>query len=101
LINNEKQPIEDIHSLIVEENSFDELLSRHKIVFCGNGMEKCRPILEKYPNAIFSDADISSQNMVSIAYNKFLQKDFENVAYFEPFYLKQYVAQKSHVKGLE
>ena len=101
LVDYSLQEIKPVEALIVEEGTFDNLLSEHKVVFCGNGMPKCRPLLEKYPNALFADAEISSQNMVNIAYQKYLRGDFEDVAYFEPFYLKQYIAKKSHVKGLE
>lgn len=93
--------IEPVQALVIEENSFEDLLQKQKVVFCGNGMPKCRSLLEKYANALFADAEISSQNMIFIAYQKYLSGKFEDVAYFEPFYLKQYIAQKSHVKGLE
>lgn len=101
LVDYSLQEIKPVEALIVEEGTFDNLLSEYKVVFCGNGMPKCRPLLEKYPNALFADAEISSRNMVDIAYQKYLRGDFEDVAYFEPFYLKQYIAKKSHVKGLE
>ncbi len=95
------QTVQPVQALVVEEGSFDALLSEQKVVFCGNGMPKCRPLLEKHPNALFADAEISSENMISIALEKYLKGEFEDVAYFEPFYLKQYIAKKSHVKGLE
>lgn len=95
------QTVQPVQALVVEEGSFDALLSEKKVAFCGNGMPKCRSLLEKYPNALFADAEISAENMVGIAYQKFIKGEFEDVAYFEPFYLKQYIAKKSHVKGLE
>ena len=101
LVDTSLQQIEPVQALIVEEGTFEKLLSEHKVVFCGNGMPKCRPLLEKYPNALFADAEISAENMIGIAYQKFVKGEFEDVAYFEPFYLKQYIAKKSHVKGLE
>lgn len=101
LVDGSLNTIEPIQAKVVEEDTFAELLKEKKVVFCGNGMPKCRPLLEKYPNAQFSEVDLSSKNMIHIAYQKFLKEEFEDVAYFEPFYLKQYIAQKSHVKGLE
>ena len=101
LVDTTLQPVQPVQALVVEEGSFDALLSEKKVAFCGNGMPKCRPLLEKHPNALFADAEISAGNMVGIAYQKFIKGEFEDVAYFEPFYLKQYIAKKSHVKGLE
>lgn len=101
LLDSSMKTIEPIHAQIVEEATFSELLQAKRVVFCGNGMPKCRTLLEKYSNAQFSEVELSSRNMIHIAYQKYLKGDFEDVAYFEPFYLKQYIAQKSHVKGLE
>ena len=101
LVDTALQTVQPVQALVVEEGCFDTLLSEKKVVFCGNGMPKCRPLLEKYPNALFADAEISAENMIGIAYQKFIKGEFEDVAYFEPFYLKQYIAKKSHVKGLE
>ena len=94
------QPLEEISSKIVDENTFAELLSEQKVLFCGNGMPKCRELLSAFPNACFIDAPVSAKNMLPAALKKWQNKDFENVAYFEPFYLKEYVAAKPVVKGL-
>ena len=94
------QPLEEVSSKIVDENTFAELLSGQKVLFCGNGMPKCRELLSAFPNACFMDAPISAKNMLPTALKKWQNDDFENVAYFEPFYLKEYVAAKPVVKGL-
>ena len=94
------QPLEEVSSKIVDENTFAELLSGQKVLFCGNGMPKCRELLSAFPNACFIDAPISAKNMLPTALKKWQNSDFENVAYFEPFYLKEYVAAKPVVKGL-
>ena len=94
------QPLEEVSSKIVDENTFSELLSEQKVLFCGNGMPKCRELLSAFPNACFIDAPISAKNMLPTALKKWQNSDFENVAYFEPFYLKEYVAAKPVVKGL-
>ena len=96
----EMRPLEEISAKIVDENTFAELLSEQKVLFCGNGMPKCRELLSTFPNACFIDAPISAKNMLPVALKKWQNKDFENVAYFEPFYLKEYVAAKPVVKGL-
>lgn len=92
---------QEVSAQVIEENTFHDLLSDQLIVFCGNGMPKCKEILSEYPNAIFSEAPISSVNMLSVALEKFKNQEFEDRAYFEPFYLKEYVAVKSTVKGLQ
>lgn len=77
---------------IVEESSYSDLLAERKIIFFGNGAEKCRSIIT-HPNALFFD-DIHplASGMVPLAEKDFVAKAFVNVAYFEPFYLKEFVA---------
>ena len=92
--------LEEVSSKIIDETTFAELLSKGKVLFCGNGMPKCKEILSAFPNAKFMDAPISAKNMLPAALRKWQKQEFENVAYFEPFYLKEYVAAKPVVKGL-
>ena len=92
--------LEEISSKIVDDNTFAELLSKEKVLFCGNGMPKCKEILSAFLNAKFMDAPISAKNMLPAALRKWQKQEFEDVAYFEPFYLKEYVAAKPVVKGL-
>ena len=92
--------LEEVTAKIVDENTFAELLATQPLLFCGNGMPKCREILSVYPNAHFLDAPVSAKNLLLPALQKWQNHDFEDVAYFEPFYLKEYVAAKPVVKGL-
>jgi tRNA threonylcarbamoyladenosine biosynthesis protein TsaB len=80
---------------IIDENSFSDILKNFRIVFFGDGAAKCREILSKRPNAVFAD-DVfpSAKNMIAIAEQQFREKRFENVAYFEPYYLKDFVGGK-------
>ena len=80
---------------IIDEHSFSELLKENKIIFFGDGAAKCKELLSKNANAIFID-DIfpSAKNMVTLSEEVFKNKQFEDVAYFEPFYLKDFVAGK-------
>lgn len=96
----EMNPLEEISSKIVDETTFAELLSGQKVLFCGNGMPKCRELLSTSPNALFPDTPVSAKNLLFPALKKWQRQDFEDVAYFEPFYLKEYVAAKPVVKGL-
>lgn len=77
---------------IVGENSYLDLLEERQILFFGNGAEKCRSVIT-HPNALFFD-DIHplAVGMVPLAEEAFAAKSFVDVAYFEPFYLKEFVA---------
>lgn len=92
--------LNEVHSEILDENSFREFLVKEPILFCGNGSNKFKPLVEGNSNALFSDATLSAQNMVQPALIKYKNEEFEDTAYFEPFYLKDYIPVKSTVKGL-
>jgi tRNA threonylcarbamoyladenosine biosynthesis protein TsaB len=99
LFNEKGEPITEVESKIIDTSSFSKELENHIIYFCGNGMPKCKPMLQ-HKNARFVDVPLDASNMLLPALEKFKNTQFEDVAYFEPFYLKEYVAQKSGVKGL-
>lgn len=93
-------PMKEVEAIIVDQESFKNLLENNIVVFCGNGMPKCKELLATSENARFCDAAISAGNMLPTALRKWAAQDFADVAYFEPFYLKDYVAAKPNVKGL-
>lgn len=77
---------------IIDEQSFGDLLSSNKMVFFGNGADKIKSIL-KNKNVIFvSSVYPQATDMADIAFEAYQRKDFVDVAYFEPFYLKEFVA---------
>jgi tRNA threonylcarbamoyladenosine biosynthesis protein TsaB len=92
LFNSHMNPLQPVTAQIITPESFSEILNHQEIVFFGNGAEKCKDILT-HPNAIFIDG-ISplAENLSTPAYQAFQESKFENVAYFEPFYLKDFVA---------
>ena len=82
-------------AVVIDENSFSSLLEHSKAVFFGPGMEKCKDVLTQHSNANFKDDILpSSAYMAAISEEKFNASQFENTAYFEPFYLKDFVAGK-------
>jgi len=84
--------IRDIQADIVNENSYREFLESHKVAFFGNGAEKCKEYLN-HPNAAFiEDIYPLAANMASLANDEYNNNRFVDVAYFEPFYLKEFVA---------
>lgn len=98
--NHELEPMADTRAMIVMPGSFSDTLDTHKMFFFGDGSEKCKHLLKR-KNAIFIDNILSSaQGLIVPATRKFAQKEFEDVAYFEPFYLKEFVAGTPRVKGL-
>jgi len=93
--------VREIKAEVIDEESFAEELKTHTIVFGGDGAPKCKELLAKNPNAIFLDDFFpSSEFMATLAEQKFRDKDFEDTAYFEPYYLKDFVAGIPRVKGL-
>ena len=92
--------LRDCSNQIIETTSFAEILDKKRMVFCGNGAPKCKELLV-HPNALFSGTLSSARFLIPSAFRRFQQQQFEDVAYFEPFYLKEFVAGKPHVKGLD
>jgi tRNA threonylcarbamoyladenosine biosynthesis protein TsaB len=85
---NEKSPVAP---LVLDERSFADLLPHQRILFSGDGMPKSKGLLSRFPNAIFTEAGTcSAKHLAAIAEKKFAANDFEDLAYFEPFYLKTF-----------
>jgi len=81
---------------IIDENSFDELLKNNKVLFFGDGAEKCRATLGGNPNAYFFPGFVNSATyLTQKAVEKFRNNEFEDVGYFEPYYLKDFIAGKA------
>lgn len=95
----EQMPVQPV---VVDENFLADTLQQHPIYFFGNGAEKCTTVLT-HPNAHFIDTIIPhAKNMCPLAEMAFLREEYEDVAYFEPFYLKEFQAKipKSPLAGL-
>jgi tRNA threonylcarbamoyladenosine biosynthesis protein TsaB len=77
---------------IIDTKSYQEILESHPVCFFGNGADKCKAILE-HPNAHFiDDINPSAASMIVPVLERYKQEQFEDIAYFEPFYLKDFVA---------
>lgn len=86
------QEVEPTQAKIIDENSFTELFENNQIIFFGDGADKCKPILGSNPNAIFlNDIYPSAKSVGVLATKAFENSRFENVADFEPYYLKEFV----------
>ena len=87
--------IQDTQAVVVDDGSFHEQLEQHPIYFFGNGAEKCKAVIQ-HPNAHFIDnIRPLAKYMSPLAEKAHANEQFEDVAYFEPFYLKEFVAIKS------
>ncbi len=84
--------LEEVNAKIIEENSFKELLDKQPVLFFGDGSQKCIKPFGENKNAIFIENVFPSAiNIGVLALKAFEEKKFEDVAYFEPFYLKDFV----------
>lgn len=79
-------------AMVIDENSFLSELDKSPIYFFGNGANKIKEII-KHPNARFIDkVEPLAKSMSILSEKAFLNKEFKDVAYFEPFYLKDFIA---------
>lgn len=93
--------LRDTAADVINEGIFDEWLDRGEVTFIGDGAAKTRPVLGAHANARFDDSfRLSAEGMIDIASQRLSDGKVEDVAYFEPFYLKDFVAKKSVVHGL-
>ncbi|MGZ4044488.1 MAG: tRNA (adenosine(37)-N6)-threonylcarbamoyltransferase complex dimerization subunit type 1 TsaB [Bacteroidia bacterium] len=91
LYDNHLNTILPVNALIVDADSIKMFEKGKKVIFFGDGMPKCKEILDSLPAVDFIDDIVpSSECMPSLAFKAYNQKQFENTAYFEPYYLKEF-----------
>ena len=89
-------PVREIRADIVDGNTYREYLDQHPVYFFGNGAAKCMEAIA-HPNArLIEGIEPQAKWMQPLAERRFLNEQFEDVAYFVPFYLKDFVAKKPH-----
>ena len=93
----EGEKLTSVEAKIISSESFIEQLSEGLVLFIGDGAEKCAPMLSS-PNALFVQCCPKASSMLAPALKAYKEKRFEDVAYFEPFYLKDFVATVSKKK---
>jgi tRNA threonylcarbamoyladenosine biosynthesis protein TsaB len=90
--------IRETQAQILDKTSFISDLNQNNVYFIGNGVEKTKNLIN-HPNAVFIENKLpSAKEMGALAYNKYRISNFEDVAYFEPYYLKDFVALKPKSK---
>lgn len=92
LYDNELKTELEVRAEIINEHSFQNFLRDRKIVFFGDGMEKCRNVI-RHENAVFvENFNPLASYLSEISYSYYLNNKFVDIAYFEPFYLKDFIA---------
>lgn len=94
IFNNNLEEILPTQAKIIDENSFHEELQQNEIVFIGNGATKCKEIISNNEQGMSNfegNYSCNASYLSSIAQQAFDKKQFEDVAYFEPYYLKDFV----------
>lgn len=87
----------ETNALILDETSVMRFKQYPSICFFGNGMPKSKTLLQDHAGAKFIETIVPSAiHMGPLSHNKFLEKKFEDVAYFEPFYLKDFMILKKN-----
>jgi tRNA threonylcarbamoyladenosine biosynthesis protein TsaB len=92
--NHKKEMILPIKAQIVNQEFLNSLKDYEKIYFLGEGAKKLIPLFN-YNNLTIDDCHIvSAKGMIDLSYSKYQQGDFEDIAYFNPFYLKDFLPNK-------
>lgn len=84
----------EISADVVDSSSYAEFLDKGPVYFFGNGAGKCKEVLTHSNSHFIDNIKPLAKSMVLLSEKKFMNGDFEDVAYFEPFYLKEFVASK-------
>ncbi|PZR03127.1 MAG: tRNA (adenosine(37)-N6)-threonylcarbamoyltransferase complex dimerization subunit type 1 TsaB [Flavobacterium psychrophilum] len=92
--NSQGQTIEPTEAKIIDEHSYESWLEKDKIVFFGNGADKCETVIT-HGNASFIKGIIpSASKLGELAYQKFIKGELEDLATYEPYYLKDFMVKK-------
>jgi tRNA threonylcarbamoyladenosine biosynthesis protein TsaB len=93
VFDDQHREIRETRAEIIDENSLADYISEQKVHVVGSGAEKCKDVLQ-HPNFQFDTSIVpSAKEMAPIAFEKYKRDQFEDVAYFEPYYLKDFVIQ--------
>ena len=92
--NDQYKLIRDIQAQILNENSFLSYLENENVYFIGSGVPKTKALIQHHNARFIEDKLPSANEMGALAFAKYKKSDTEDVAYFEPFYLKDFIAIK-------
>jgi len=89
------EQIENIQAKIIDKGSFQEYLAKGNVHFVGDGAEKLKALCSQNTAKFYTNLLPSARDMAKLSYYKYKKNDIEDVAYFEPFYLKDFLIVKS------
>ena len=93
--------INPVEATVVDEDSFGNFLANHPVYFGGDGAAKCAQVLAHHGHARFlSDFNPSARWVATLSERHFKDSVFTDIAYFEPYYLKDFIAGIPRIKGL-
>jgi len=95
VFNSNNEQLNDVTATIIDEQSFVEYIKNNEVYLFGDGAEKCKSILNNDHFTFINDKFPSANEMSKLSFDKYKKNDIEDVAYFEPFYLKEFIALKS------
>jgi len=84
--------LEPARTMIVNEDSFQNILSANKVIFFGSGVEKSKTVIQSINAEFISNIYPSASNMAIVAENANIEDLYVDIAYFEPYYLKDFQA---------
>lgn len=88
------ETIKEVSAIVMDEHSLKEFTKKNTVLFFGDGAAKCADLFKEEPNAIFlEDVFPSAKYLAPLAEKAFNENQIENTAYFEPFYLKDFVGK--------
>jgi tRNA threonylcarbamoyladenosine biosynthesis protein TsaB len=98
IFNAELQILKETSALVVENNSFEEIAKHPKAYFFGNGANKCTSILNQANLQLMPGIHCCASGLCQLSYESYKNKTFENLAYFEPYYLKDFIGTQAKNK---
>jgi len=93
IFDNQLKEIRETRAEIIDENSFSDYLQKGKTILLGSGAAKCKEVLENENLNYRTEVVPSAEQMSQLSFEKYQNEDFEDVAYFEPYYLKDFILQ--------
>ena len=90
MVTHQQETILPTQAVVVDERSFQEQLAEKPVMFFGNGSEKCREVITHGQAEFLEGVEASAVTVGQLALAKFQEHDFEDLAYFEPNYLKEF-----------
>ena len=100
IFNHNSKMIKSVSAEVIDNQSFSEFLTSYKIVFFGDGADKCKQILNSENAVFYDDFNTSSKYMISLSEENYQKNIFEDIVTYEPYYLKDFIAGMPKVKGL-